>query len=82
MDAIHDLYMAASTDVKVKKRQMAKGENHLRPHLIQFNRCKKNVLLDGFKIRESPFWTIHMYLCENGIARNLDEGLMVITTME
>ena len=32
----------------------------------------KNVLLDGFKIRESPFWTIHMYMCDGGIARNLD----------
>lgn len=71
MDALHDLYMDASTGIPVKKRQMAKGENHMRPHLIQFNRCT-NVLLDGFRIRESPFWTIHMYLCRNGIARNLD----------
>ena len=29
-------------------------------------------LLDGFKIRQSPFWTIHFYLCDGGIARNLD----------
>ena len=50
MDALHDLYMDASTGVPVKKRQMAKGENHMRPHLIQFNRCT-NVLLDGFRIR-------------------------------
>lgn len=71
MDALRVLYMDASTGVPVEKRQMAEGENHLRPHLIQFNRCR-NVLLDGFKIRESPFWTIHMYLCNNGIARNLD----------
>ena len=50
---------------------MAVGENHLRPHLIHFNRCK-NVLLDGFKIRESPFWTIHLYMCDGGLVRNLD----------
>ena len=50
---------------------MATGENHLRPHLIHFNRCK-NVMLDGFKIRESPFWTIHLYMCDGGIVRNLD----------
>ena len=50
---------------------MAKGENNLRPHLIHFNRCK-NVLLDQFKIRESPFWTIHLYMCDGGIVRNLD----------
>lgn len=71
MDALKNLYTMASTDVPVEKRQMAVGENHLRPHLIHFNRCK-NVLLDGFKIRESPFWTIHIYQCDGGIARNLD----------
>lgn len=71
MEASRKLYTMASTDVPVEKRQMAEGENHFRPHLIQFNRCE-NVLLDSFKIRESPFWTIHMLMCRNGIARNLD----------
>ncbi|MCD8293092.1 MAG: glycoside hydrolase family 28 protein [Prevotellaceae bacterium] len=71
LEALKALYTMASEDVPVEERQMAVGENHLRPHLIQFNRCK-NVLLDGFKIRESPFWTIHIYLCDGGIARNLD----------
>lgn len=71
MDALKELYTMASTDIPVEERQMAKGENNLRPHLIHFNRCK-NILLDGFKIRESPFWTIHMYMCDNGVARNLD----------
>lgn len=71
MEALKELYIMGSTDVPVIERQMAKGENNLRPHLIHFNRCK-NILLDGFKIRESPFWTIHIYLSENGIARNLD----------
>ncbi len=71
LDALKQLYTMASEDVPVDQRQMAVGENHLRPHLIQFNRCC-NVLLDGFKIRESPFWTIHMYLCDGGIVRNLD----------
>lgn len=71
MQALKELYEMASTDVPVEQRQMAEGENHLRPHLIHFNRCR-NVLLDGFKIRQSPFWTIHLYLCDGGIARNLD----------
>lgn len=35
------------------------------------NRCR-NVLLDGFRLRKSPFWCIHLYLSENVIARNLD----------
>ncbi len=71
MDALKMLYAMASTDVPVEERQMARGENHLRPHLLQFNRCR-NVLLDGFQIRESPFWTIHLYLCDGAVARNLD----------
>lgn len=71
LNALRELYDMASTDVPVEQRQMAKGENNLRPHLIHFNRCR-NVLLDGFKIRESPFWTIHLYMCENGLLRNLD----------
>lgn len=71
LEALKELYTMASTDIPVTERQMAKGENNLRPHLIHFNRCK-NVLLDGFKIRESPFWTIHLYMCDGGIVRNLD----------
>lgn len=71
MDALAQLYNWASFDEPVENRQMAQGENNLRPHLIQFNQCE-NVLLDGFKIRQSPFWTIHMYRVTNGIARNLD----------
>jgi polygalacturonase len=71
MNALKQLYSMASTDVPVEQRQMAVGENNLRPHLIHFNRCE-NVLLDGFRIRESPFWTIHLYLCDGAIVRNLD----------
>lgn len=71
MEALRKLYTMASTDVPVEERQMAVGENNLRPHLIHLNRCR-NVLLDGFKIRESPFWTIHLYMCKGGIVRGLD----------
>lgn len=71
LEALKRLYTMASTDVPVEERQMAEGENHLRPHLIHFNRCRQ-VLLDGFKIRQSPFWTIHLYLCDGAIVRHLD----------
>lgn len=71
LNALKELYTKASTDVPVIKRQMAVGENHLRPHLIHFNRCN-NIVLENFKIRESPFWTIHLYMCDGGVVRNLD----------
>lgn len=71
MDALARLYDWAYQNKPVKERAMAEGENHLRPHLIHFNQCR-NVLLDGFKIRNSPFWTIHVYRCTGGVVRNLD----------
>ena len=70
LEALKQLYTMTATNVPVEERQMAKEANNLRPHLIHFNRCK-TVLLDGFRIEESPFWTIHLYLCDGGIARNL-----------
>ncbi|MBP1593584.1 MAG: pehX 3 [Bacteroidetes bacterium] len=71
MDAAGKLYTMMSTNVPVEERQFGNEENRMRPYLIHFNRCK-NIMLDGFKIRESPFWCVHMYMCDNGIARNLD----------
>lgn len=71
MEAIKNLYTMASTGVPVAERRMAKGENHLRPQFVQFNRCQ-NVLLEGVKIRNSPFWTVHLLLCDSVVARGLD----------
>lgn len=61
MEALRKLYTMASTDVPVEERQMAVGENNLRPHLIHLNRCR-NVLLDGFKIRKVPFG-LYTFIC-------------------
>lgn len=69
--ALRELYTMASTNVPVEERQMAKGDNNLRPHLIHFNRCS-NVLLEDFNIRNSPFWTIHLYMCNGGVVRKLN----------
>lgn len=71
MDALARLYDWGTFGKPVSERMMAEGDNHLRPHLIHFNQCR-NVMLDGFKIRNSPFWTIHIYRCVGGVARHLD----------
>ena len=71
MTAAGKLYTMMSTNVPVEERQFGNEGNRMRPYLIHFNRCK-NIMLDGFKIRESPFWCVHMFMCDNGIARNLD----------
>lgn len=71
IDALVKLYNYGSFDEPVENRQMAEGENNLRPHLIHFNQCR-NIQLSGFRIRQSPFWTIHMYRCDGGWVHDLD----------
>lgn len=71
MEALKKLYTMTSTNVPVEQRQMAEGENNLRPQFIQFNRCR-NVLIEGVKIRNSPFWTIHLFLSEFVVVRGID----------
>ncbi|MCW3788311.1 glycoside hydrolase family 28 protein [Plebeiibacterium sediminum] len=47
------------------------GEGHyLRPQLIQLYDCK-NILVEGVKIEDSPFWCLHLLRCENITVRNI-----------
>jgi len=70
--ATRKLYDWCSFLTPLSERDLTKiPESNVRPHLIQFNRCK-DVRLEGFKIRESPFWTIHLYLCDRVVVRGLD----------
>ena len=72
MKATEHLYYWCSTNAPVAARRLlALDSAGMRPHLIQFNRCGR-VLLDGFRIRESPFWMIHLYHSENCVVRGLD----------
>ncbi len=55
----------------VPVHQRVFGDGHLlRPCMIQFYNCK-NVLIDGVKIIDSPFWVIHPVLCYNVTVRNV-----------
>lgn len=71
LEALKKLYHFTSTNAPVEQRQMAEGENNLRPQFIQFNRCK-NVLIENVRIRNSPFWTIHLFLSESVVVRGID----------
>ena len=72
MKATELLYHWCSTNAPMASRDLLaiKGSN-VRPHLIQFNRCR-NVRIEDVRIRESPFWVIHLYLSENCLLRGLD----------
>ena len=72
MEATRRLYDWCSFNAPMNERDLTKiPESNVRPHLIQFNRCG-NVRLEGFRIRESPFWTIHLFLCDGAVVRDLD----------
>ena len=65
------LYTWGATDYPVEKRVMPSAHPAvMRPQLIQFNRSA-NVLIEGIEVRDSPFWTMHLLLCDNVIVRNV-----------
>ena len=66
------LYDWMSDGAAVETRDLtAVPQPRTRPHLVQFNRCA-NVLVEDVRIRESPFWTIHAYCCDNVVIRRTD----------
>lgn len=59
-------------DTPVEERDLTRlDEANKRPPFIGFNRCN-NVRLEGFTLRESPFWCIHMFHCQDVVLRNLN----------
>ncbi|ATY30637.1 glycoside hydrolase family 28 protein [Sphingomonas psychrotolerans] len=64
------LFQMAEDRVPVEKRVFGDG-HYLRPSFIQPYGCE-NVLIEGVRIRRSPFWNVHPVLCRNVILRGLD----------
>jgi len=59
-------------NVPIAERQLWREPNaRFRPQFLHFNRCR-DVRLEGFAIRGSPFWTIHLMLCDGVAVRDLD----------
>ncbi len=53
----------------IEKRQFGKG-HFLRPQLLQFYDCK-NILIEGIKVEDSPFWCLHFLRSSNITLRGL-----------
>ena len=80
--ATRKLYDWCSFNAPLEERDLTKlPKSNVRPHLIQFNRCR-NVRLEGFKIRESPCFLIcclgwslavkcHKYVMEEDIFHDM-----------
>ena len=71
MEGLKILYEMAVKNVPLAERDMTKKEYHFRPQFIQFNRCT-NVVIENLSIRNSPFWTVHLLLCNGVLVRGLD----------
>lgn len=71
MNSLVHLYNLAHQNVPTVERNMVNDSANLRPHLIHFNRCE-NIRLENFSIENSPFWTIHTYICKNVLLRKLN----------
>ena len=64
------LFDMAEAGVPVEKRVFGDG-SLLRPPFIQPYDCE-NVLIEGVRVRNSPFWNIHPVLCRNVTLRGVD----------
>ena len=68
--AANELNDMASSGVSVDKRVFGTEEAALRPSFIQPINCK-NVLLEGFTVKDGPQWMIHPVYCEDVTIRNV-----------
>ncbi|QIK53081.1 glycoside hydrolase family 28 protein [Dysgonomonas sp. HDW5B] len=67
--AMDRLRQMGNDSIPVYERIFGEGW-YLRPCMIQFLGCK-NVLVEGVKIYDSPFWIIHPVYCDNVIVRDV-----------
>ena len=68
--AAQKLYDSEYNGVQVKDRIYGTEEAALRPSMIQLINCR-NVLLEGYTSRNSPFWNHHLVYCDGVIVRNI-----------
>jgi polygalacturonase len=71
LEGLKTLYAMSAAKLPVEQRQMATNDYNFRPQFIQFNRCK-NIVIENLRIVNSPFWTVHLYLCDGVIVRGLN----------
>jgi polygalacturonase len=64
------LFKMAEDGVPVAQRVFGDGD-YLRPSFVQPYDCE-NVLIEGVRLRGSPFWQVHPVLCRNLTVRGLD----------
>ncbi|MFG6458353.1 glycoside hydrolase family 28 protein [Roseateles sp. BYS96W] len=75
MDALVALYNMSAAGTPATQRRMTDDDlvpgANLRPPFLHFNRCRR-VRVEGVRIVNSPFWTIHPFLCEDVLIRGIN----------
>ncbi len=56
-------------NVPVEERVFGEG-HYLRPHLVQLYGCN-NILIEGVRLEDSPFWCVHLLECRNATVRGI-----------
>lgn len=72
LENMRRLYAWGENDTPVEERRFEDpAAARLRPSCIEFEGCR-NVRLEGFKVRESPLWCVHIRRCEDVTVRGID----------
>ncbi len=66
-----DLYTKGEQGADLNDRVYGTPEFGLRPCMIQFARCE-NVLIEGIRLENTPFWTVHPVWCKSVTIRGLE----------
>jgi D-hexose-6-phosphate mutarotase len=66
------LYAWGENDTPVEERRFEDLRTaRIRPCFVEFERCR-DVRLEGFRLRYSPLWCVHLRLCDGVAVRGLD----------
>ena len=65
LDKLQQMWVDANKDLEISDYYTPSLERKMfRPPFIQFYECT-NILIENVKIINSPFWTTHIYKCNN-----------------
>lgn len=71
ISGVERIYQMAQQGMPAEKRISGNLDDSMRPSFIQFINCK-NILLEDFKIKDGPMWTLHPIYSENMLIRNIE----------
>ena len=71
LEALRKVSVMASSGIPYYERKAYLEGARMRPLFVEFNRCK-NIQCEGFKLRNSPLWCLHLFLCKDVWIHDID----------